>query len=84
MTIALRSPREVQLAARFNALLCLSVILLAANLLLALTVWQSMTHQRVEIIPFGSPAAYANSPARVDARYLSLMAENSIHERLNR
>lgn len=83
MSIALRSPREVRLSARFNALLCFSAILLAANLLLAFTVWQSTQHQRVEIIPFGSPAAYANSPARVDARYLSLMAETIIHERLN-
>lgn len=83
MSIALRSPREVQLSARFNALLCFCVALLLANVVLAITVWVSLRCQRVEIIPFGSPAAYANSPARVDARYLSLMAETIIHERLN-
>lgn len=83
MSIALRSPREARLAARLNAVLCLSAILLAANLLLALTVWQALQHQRVEIIPFGGVSAYANSPDTVDARYLSLMAEHFIHARLN-
>ena len=83
MTLTLKPSREHQLSTRLNLMVSLVVGLLLANVLLSALVWVVFRGHRVEIIPFGGTVAYANSPHQVDARYLSLMAENFMNERLN-
>lgn len=75
--------RLSQLSARFNLMVVLVFGLLISNVLLGTLAWYTSIHQKVLVTPFESSNGFANSDASVDAKYLSLMSENFINERLN-
>ncbi len=75
--------RLSKLAARFNLMVVLVMILLASNALLAgLSLFLAL-QQRVEVTPFFGSPRYTNSLDAVDSTYLNLMSENFIYARLN-
>ncbi len=75
--------RLSELAARFNLMVALVVLLLLSNVLLgALSLFLAF-HQRVEVTPFFGSPRYSNTGEAVDGTYLALMSENFIYARLN-
>ena len=83
MEFKLYQHRLSQLAARFNLMVALVLMLLVSNLLLAALSLFLGFHQRVEVTPFFAGARYTNTESVVDEGYLVLMSENFIYTRLN-
>lgn len=75
--------RLSQVSARLNLMVALVFGLLLSNLFLSGLSWYLSVHQRVMVTPFSGNTPYTQSDSNVDARYLSLMSENFINERLN-